>query len=66
MSSDMKKTEARFHLMGWLIFIVCAIFFIIESLSAGNILFLVASLVFLGGCIVFLIPLVAGWNRRGE
>ncbi len=63
MFSNMKKAETRFHLLGWLLFLVCAIFFIIESLLTSSPVGLVASVVFLAGCMAFLIPLVAGWNR---
>ena len=66
MLSNTKKAEARFHLMGWLLFLVCSVLFIIESLSTGSTVGLVASVVFLVGCIVFIIPLVIGWNKEEE
>jgi len=66
MCSNIKKAEKRFHLLGWLLFLVCAVFFITQSLKSNSILGLAGSVVFLLGCVAFLIPLVLSWNRKGE
>jgi predicted membrane channel-forming protein YqfA (hemolysin III family) len=66
MLSNTRKAETRFHLLGWLLFLVCAILFIIESVMARSTVGLVASVLFLAGCIAFLIPLGVGWSRGGQ
>ncbi len=58
------KTEKWFHLTGWLLFLVCAIFFIMQYLLHSSALGLIGSIVFLFGCIVFLIPLVGNWKGK--
>jgi len=62
MPSDGRERERKFHLAGWIVFLVCAGFFIASSIEAHNTLSLVASIVFLVACVVFLIPLVT--NRK--
>ena len=57
------KAEKRFHLAGWLLFLVCAIFFIAQSLTDNNLLGLSGSIVFFAGCVAFLIPLARNWHR---
>jgi hypothetical protein len=48
----------RFQLCGWLLFLVCSFFFMADSAIAGNPLGVAGSVVFLLGCVIFLIPLV--------
>lgn len=50
--------ESKFSLWGWLLFIVCAIFFIASATINGDILYLIGSIVFLFACLIFIIPLV--------
>jgi len=50
--------ERRAHLAGWVLFIVCALFFLAAALKNRDILTLIGSLVFLIACVVFLVPLV--------
>ena len=57
------KTEKRYHLAGWLLFLVCAVFFIAQSLTDNNIMGLTGSIIFFAGCIAFLIPLVGNWRK---
>jgi hypothetical protein len=58
MSADDGKREARFHLCGWLLFVVCAGFFIASSIGSNDILGLIGSIIFLIACFVFIVPLV--------
>ena len=58
MPKDRFKQEVKYHLAGWVVFIICAVLFIASSLKSGDILMLVASVVFLAACIIFLIPLI--------
>jgi len=61
---DSQETrERRFNLWGWLLFVVCAGFFIASSLRSGDKIALAASVIFLFGCLVFIVPLVS--RRRG-
>jgi uncharacterized membrane protein YhaH (DUF805 family) len=57
MSNGMSR-ESKFNLWGWLLFIVCAIFFIASATINGDILYLIGSIVFLFACLIFIIPLV--------
>ncbi len=50
--------KIRYQICGWALFVLCAVFFIASSLQNGDILGLVASIIFLIACFVFIIPLV--------
>ena len=54
----MPERERRFQLLGWGLFIFCALLYTASSLESGNTLGLLGSLVFLIACVVFLIPLL--------
>ena len=56
--------EAPFHLAGWVLFLICAFLFLYVAVRNGDIILAIASLVFLGGCIAFLIPLFKK-DRKG-
>ena len=58
MSTDDGKREARFHLWGWILFVVCAGFFIASSIESDDMLSLIGSVIFLMACVVFIVPLV--------
>ena len=49
--------DLKYQLLGWILFIVCAIFFITSSLINGDTLTFVGSVIFLIACMVFLMPL---------
>ena len=49
--------DLKYQLLGWILFIVCAIFFIASSLKNGDTLTLIGSVIFLIACMVFLMPL---------
>lgn len=57
------KDDIKYQLAGWVLFIVCAVFFIASSLKNGDTLTFIASLTFLAACIVFIIPLVINMKR---
>ena len=68
MKEDQKnKTnqEVKYNLWGWILFIICAIFFIASSLKNQDILTFIGGVIFLMACIVFLIPLVRS-NKKAE
>ncbi len=49
----------RFELAGWLLFVVCAVLFIISSWQSQDMLLLIGSILFFLACILFIIPLVS-------
>ena len=59
MSVSEKNRERKFHLWGWVLFLVCAGFFIASAIGSGSMLGLAGSLIFLVGCIIFIIPLMS-------
>lgn len=48
--------EIRFQLAGWLVFLICSGLFIMQSILARDIWGLAASVTFLVGCLLFLLP----------
>ncbi|MFC1918040.1 cytochrome oxidase subunit III [Chloroflexota bacterium] len=56
--TDNRKREEKFHLYGWILFLVCAVLFIIASLESGSRASLAGSVIFIIACIVFLYPLL--------
>ena len=60
-----KGQDFKYQLAGWIIFIVCAIFFIASSLKNRDTLTFIGGVIFLIACIVFLIPLVRR-NKEAE
>ena len=56
--------DLKYQLLGWILFIVCAIFFIASSLKNGDILTFIGSIIFLIACMVFLIPLFSTIKKR--
>jgi len=62
--SDDGNRERKFHLWGWILFLVCAGFFIASNIEGGSILGLVGSTIFLLDCVVFIIPLVIKGRRN--
>jgi len=52
-------TQHRFQLWGWILFVFSAIFFMVASLRAGDLVSLIGGLLFLLACFVFLTPLLA-------
>ncbi len=54
--------EVKYQLAGWILFILCALFFIASSLKNRDTLALIGSLVFLVACLFFIFPLVRPAN----
>lgn len=52
------ELNVKYQLIGWILFIICAIFFAASGLKNHDILTFIASVIFLIACIVFLIPLL--------
>ena len=58
MSNANSNREKKFHLWGWILFLVCAAFFIASSIAGDDIMGLTGSIIFLIGCVIFIIPLI--------
>ena len=59
------EQEIKYQLLGWILFIICAVLFIASSLKNHDILTFMGSVIFLIACIVFLIPLIKS-NKKAE
>ena len=66
MSDDRRKREVKFQLWGWVLFILCAGFFIAGSIKNKDIFSLLASFIFLVACVVFIIPLLTKQDTKKE
>ena len=55
------RGEWRFYIVGWLLFTVSAVLFTWAALHASDWIGVVASLLFLIACLVFLVPV---WRLR--
>jgi len=58
--------DALYHLVGWVLFLVCAFLFLYVAIRDGDLVLALASLVFLAGCIAFLIPLLKKDRKRTD
>jgi predicted membrane channel-forming protein YqfA (hemolysin III family) len=58
MQRPSKSNDHAYHLTGWILFIICALLYIVASLESGDALTLWGSLIFLIACFVFIIPLL--------
>jgi len=54
----MPRDERTYQLIGWALFVICALFYIFAGLRSGDDLTVIGSLVFLVACFVFMIPLL--------
>ena len=53
-----RKRKDRYALAGWLLFILCAVFYLASSLKNHDPLAVIGSGLFLIACLVFMVPLV--------
>lgn len=52
------------HMAGWLVFVVSALFFIAASWRAEDWLAIGGSVTFLIACLIFMVPLFRAWPGR--
>ena len=57
-SEDINKEKFKYQLAGWILYIICAVFFIASSLKNYDIWALAGGITFLIANIVFLISLI--------
>lgn len=50
----------KMQLIGWVLFVLCAVAYIIASLESQSLSSLIGSAVFLVACVFFMIPLLWG------
>ncbi|NLE94161.1 MAG: hypothetical protein GX600_00565 [Dehalococcoidia bacterium] len=60
----MPQREETYHLVGWTLFIICAVLFIVSSILSGDAFYLAGSIIFLIACLAFLLPLLSRRRRR--
>ena len=53
-----QRTQHRFQLWGWILFVGSACFYIATSFRSGDMIGLVGGVLFLVACLVFLVPLL--------
>lgn len=58
MSDNGTKRNLKFDLWGWILFVLCAGFFIASGLKNHDLFSLIGSIIFLIACLVFIIPLL--------
>ncbi len=58
----MDRREVKYHLAGWILFILCACFFIASSIKNQDTLALIGSMLFLIACLIFIVPLI--WPEK--
>ena len=51
------KRKDRYALAGWLLFILCAVFYLASSLKNRDPLAIIGSVLFFIACLVFMVPL---------
>jgi len=67
MKENQKKQigqKIKYQLAGWILFIICAIFFIASSLKNHDTFTFIGSVIFIIACIVFLIPLARSNKKK--
>ena len=55
---DQTATGIRFQLSGWILFIICAVLFILSGVKNHDPLMLIGSVIFFIACLVFIVPLI--------
>jgi len=69
MKENQKKQieqKIKYQIAGWMLFIICAIFFIASSLRNHDTFTFIGSVIFLIACIAFLIPLANSKKTKNE
>ncbi len=60
------KPKTRYQLAGWLLFVLCALFFIASSVHNGDTLTFIGSVIFLVACVVFIVPVIRESKAAGD
>ena len=62
MKEDQIKEGIIYQIAGWILFVICAFFFIASSLKNHDTLTFIGSVIFLIACIIFLIPIFRAYK----
>jgi hypothetical protein len=57
-SRNSPQKDKRFGILGWILFTISALFFIVSSLRNGDIVGLLGGAFFLLACVAFLVPYI--------
>ncbi|MCJ7499333.1 hypothetical protein MUP29_03690 [bacterium] len=60
------EKDAPFHLVGWFLFLACAFVFAYIAMRDRDLFLGLASLLFLAGCVAFLVPLLRDRGKKQE
>ena len=67
MSDNGTQRTVKFEFWGWILFVICAVFFIVSGIKNRDAFSLIGSIIFLVACLVFIIPLVTkGINKKSN
>jgi len=66
MGKKPQQEELKFQLLGWILFIVCAVLFLASSIQNQDTIAIFASIVFLIACFVFLYPLIKTLFKKSK
>ena len=58
--------DTKFNIFGWVVFIICSLFFLASSIKNKDIFSLIGSILFLFACFVFLVPLLKPSKPDGD
>ena len=58
MSNKRTQRNLKFEFWGWILFVICAVFFIVSGIKNQDLFSLIGSIIFLVACLVFIIPMV--------
>ena len=64
MSDKGRQGNLKFEFWGWILFVICAVFFIVSGIKNQDLFSLIGSIIFLVACLVFIIPLVAKGAKK--
>jgi len=52
------KCEYFFNMAGWVLFLICSLFYIYNSIQADDPIYLAGSVIFLVACVSFMVPMI--------
>ena len=64
MSDNGTERNLKFELWGWILFILCAGFFIASGIKNQDLFSLIGSIIFLIACLAFIIPLMTKGGKK--
>jgi len=62
--SRQEDRKLKCQLVGWMLFILCALFYLFSSLKNRDVMAVAGSLAFLVACLVFLVPVADAWKAN--